>query len=162
MLFPPNHKLVAVTVSPVVDDACDASPTLRLVSITSNEGDLADGSGHTSPDIQDAQFGTDDRQLLLRAERRGAGSESHLHDHLRGGGRERQRDLEPGDRRGAEELILRRRRDAEVTRAAASRRWHLPSLDGALAVAPPAATAADGWEETSLTWPRGGVPARRK
>jgi hypothetical protein len=74
MLFPPNHKLVAVTVNPVVDDACDASPTLRLVSIASNEGDLADGSGHSSPDIQDAQFGIDDRLLLLRAERRGSGS----------------------------------------------------------------------------------------
>ena len=40
-----------------------------LVSISSNEGDLANGSGHTSPDIQDAQFDTDDRQFLLRAER---------------------------------------------------------------------------------------------
>jgi hypothetical protein len=73
VLWPPNHKLVPVTVTPTVYDTCDPNPQLRLVSITSNEGDLANGSGHTSPDIQDAQFGTDDRQFLLRAERRGGG-----------------------------------------------------------------------------------------
>jgi endo-1,4-beta-xylanase len=55
-------------------DVCDPNPTLRLVSITSNEGALANGSGHASPDIQDAQFGTDDRQFLLRAERAGGGT----------------------------------------------------------------------------------------
>ncbi len=74
VLWPPNHKLVSVTVTPTVTDACDDSPVLRLVSITSNEGDLANGAGHTSPDIQDAQFGTDDRQFLLRAERQGGGT----------------------------------------------------------------------------------------
>jgi hypothetical protein len=73
VLWPPNHKLVPVTVVPTASDTCNASPSLRLVSITSNEGDLANGSGHTSPDIQDAQFGRDDRQFLLRAERRGGG-----------------------------------------------------------------------------------------
>jgi endo-1,4-beta-xylanase len=74
VLSPPNHKLVPVTVTAAVSDVCDPSPTLRLVSITSNEGDPANGSGHTSPDIQDAQFDTDDRQFLLRAERSGGGS----------------------------------------------------------------------------------------
>ena len=69
VLWPPNHKLVPVTVTVAAADVCDPSPTLRLVSISSNEGDLANGSGHTSPDIQDAQFDTDDRQFLLRAER---------------------------------------------------------------------------------------------
>ena len=73
VLWPPNHKLVPVTVTVAAADVCDPGPTLRLVSITSNEGDLAKGSGHSSPDIQDAQFGTDDRQFLLRAERRGFG-----------------------------------------------------------------------------------------
>ena len=73
VLEPPNHKLVPVTVTAALSDACDPSPTLRLASIKSNEGDLANGSGHTSPDIQDAQFGTDDREFLLRAERRGGG-----------------------------------------------------------------------------------------
>jgi len=74
VLWPPNHKLVPITVSVDVSDVCDSNPTLRLVSITSNEGDLANGSGHASPDIQDAAFGTDDRQFLLRAERSGGGS----------------------------------------------------------------------------------------
>ena len=74
VLSPPDHKLVSVTVTPTLTDTCDDSPTLRLVSITSNEGDLANGSGHTSPDIEDAQFGTDDRQFLLRAERQGGGN----------------------------------------------------------------------------------------
>ena len=74
VLWPPNHKLVPVTVTVDASDTCDPNPTLRLVSITSNEGHLADGSGHTSPDIQDAQFGTDDRQFLLRAERSGGGT----------------------------------------------------------------------------------------
>jgi hypothetical protein len=73
VIWPPNHKLVPVTVTVAAADVCDPSPTLRLASITSNEGELANGSGHTSPDIQDAQFGTDDRQFLLRAERQGFG-----------------------------------------------------------------------------------------
>ena len=69
LLWPPNHKLVPVTVTMSAADVSDPRPTLRLASITSNEGELANRSGHTSPDIQDAQFGTDDRQFLLRAER---------------------------------------------------------------------------------------------
>jgi hypothetical protein len=73
VLWPPNHKLTAVEVDLVVQDTCDLNPVIRLVSISSNEGDLANGTGNTSPDIQGADFGTDDRQFLLRAERRGAG-----------------------------------------------------------------------------------------
>jgi hypothetical protein len=73
VLWPPNRKLVPVTVRVAAGDLSAASPTLRLASITSNEGELANGSGHTSPDIQDAQFGTDDRQFLLRAQRRAFG-----------------------------------------------------------------------------------------
>ena len=55
-------------------DACDDKPAIRLVSITSNEAVNAGGSGNTSPDIQGAAFGTDDRQFLLRAERSGQGA----------------------------------------------------------------------------------------
>ena len=74
VLWPPNHNLIPVTLTVVATDVCDPDLTLRLVSIASNEGDLADGSGHTSPDVQGAEFGTDDRQFLLRAERTGGGS----------------------------------------------------------------------------------------
>ena len=57
-----------------MSDACDASPDIRLVSITSNEAPDTKGSGNTNPDIGGAAFGTDDRQFELRAERSGNGS----------------------------------------------------------------------------------------
>jgi hypothetical protein len=72
-LFPPNHKLVLVTVTPVASDTCDASPAIRLVSITSNEPDNGLGDGDQPGDIQGTAFGTDDRQFLLRNERSGTG-----------------------------------------------------------------------------------------
>jgi hypothetical protein len=72
-LWPPNHQLVPVTITVTTTDACDDKPAIRLLSITSNEAENAGGSGHTSPDIQGAAFGTDDRQFLLRAERSGQG-----------------------------------------------------------------------------------------
>jgi endo-1,4-beta-xylanase len=53
---------------------CDQNPAIRLVSIASNESASAPGSGSTSPDVQGAAFGTDDRQFQLRAERSGQGS----------------------------------------------------------------------------------------
>jgi hypothetical protein len=74
ILQPPNHKLVAVTASIATSDTCDASPAIRLLSITSNEPDDGLGDGDTPGDVQAALFGTDDRQFLLRAERGGVGS----------------------------------------------------------------------------------------
>jgi hypothetical protein len=70
-LWAPNHTLVTINVAVNVADVCDDSPDVRLVRITSNEGTLADGSGHTSPDVVGAAFGTDDRTFQLRAERSG-------------------------------------------------------------------------------------------
>jgi uncharacterized repeat protein (TIGR01451 family) len=72
-LWAPDHTLVPITITVRTSDVCDDSPDIRLMSITSNEGTLADGSGHTSPDVQGASFGTDDRSFQLRAERRGPG-----------------------------------------------------------------------------------------
>jgi hypothetical protein len=72
-LWTPDHTLVTINVAVNVVDACDDTPDVRLVRITSNEGTLADGSGHTSPDVVGAAFGTDDRTFQLRAERRGSG-----------------------------------------------------------------------------------------
>jgi hypothetical protein len=74
VLWPPSHKFVPVTITVTSTDVCDSNPTIRLISITSNEGTNAPGSGHASPDIQGATFGTDDRQFELRAERSGGGS----------------------------------------------------------------------------------------
>jgi hypothetical protein len=74
ILWSPNHQLVTITATLVATDTCDASPAIRLVSITSNEPDNGQGDGDTSQDVQGALFGTDDRQFLLRAERSGGGS----------------------------------------------------------------------------------------
>jgi hypothetical protein len=57
-----------------VGDACDAKPSVRLVSITSSEPDNGLGDGDTPDDIQGAAFGTDDREFQLRAERSGPGN----------------------------------------------------------------------------------------
>ena len=73
VLRPSSHKMVRITASIQVSDTCDDSPTVELVSITSNEPDNDKGDGNTSDDIQGADFGTDDRAFSLRAERTGKG-----------------------------------------------------------------------------------------
>ena len=73
VLWPPNHKLVTITATITVTDKCDPNPTIRLVSITSNEPDNRLGDGNQPNDIQ-ATSGTDDRTFLLRSERGGRGS----------------------------------------------------------------------------------------
>jgi len=65
--------MVEINASIEVSDNCDPAPVVRLVSIFSNEQDNGKGDGNTSNDIQDAEFGTDDRSFLLRAERSGKG-----------------------------------------------------------------------------------------
>ena len=73
-LWPPNHKLASVAAALTVSDTCDAGPTVDLVSIASNEPDDGLGDGDFPNDIQGADFGTDDREFLLRAERAANGS----------------------------------------------------------------------------------------
>jgi len=73
LLWPPNHQLQQVTATITVTDDHDPHPTVTLVSITSSEPDNGLGDGDTPNDIQQADFGTDDRQFLLRAERSGTG-----------------------------------------------------------------------------------------
>ena len=73
MANPNNHKLVLVTATITTSDTCDASPDVRLVSITSTEPDNGTGDGDQPNDIQGAAFNTDDRQFLLRNERSGKG-----------------------------------------------------------------------------------------
>ena len=72
-LWPPNHRLVEVTATVAVTDDHDPHPTVTLVSITSSEPDNGLGDGDTANDVQGADFGTDDRSFLLRAERSGTG-----------------------------------------------------------------------------------------
>jgi len=79
LLWPPNHKLIPITATVGASDTCDASPTVTLVSITSNEPDNGLGDGDQPNDIQaigggPIPFGTDVRWFLLRAERSGMGS----------------------------------------------------------------------------------------
>jgi len=64
VLSPPDHKFVDITATLTFSDNCDRNPTVTLVSITSNEP-----SNNKDPDIQGAEFGTDDRTFALRAER---------------------------------------------------------------------------------------------
>jgi len=75
VLWPPNHKLVPVDVSVDAADAC-GEVIVTLVSASSSEPDDArgEGDGSTVGDIQGAEPGTDDDQLLLRAERAGGGN----------------------------------------------------------------------------------------
>ena len=74
VLWPPNHKMVDITAIIEVSDACDASPVVKLVSITSNEPANGNGDGNTSSDIAGASYGQDDRSFQLRAERKGNGT----------------------------------------------------------------------------------------
>jgi hypothetical protein len=68
-LWPPNPKLVPVTVSVDVSDVCNATPTCRIVSVTSNEPENGLGDGNTAPDWRITGALT----LELRAERSGTG-----------------------------------------------------------------------------------------
>jgi uncharacterized repeat protein (TIGR01451 family) len=69
VLWPPNHRMVNVTVSYDVTDNCPLPPGSCTLSVTSNEPVDGKGDGHTSPDW----IVLDDHHVLLRAERAGNG-----------------------------------------------------------------------------------------
>ncbi len=69
-LWPPNHKMVAVTITAVASDNVDAAPFTRIVAVASNEPVDGNGDGDTAPDWEI----TGDLTLMLRAERAGGGS----------------------------------------------------------------------------------------
>jgi len=69
-MWPPNHKYVEVKVTVTAYDVCDPSPTITLVSVTSNEPDNSVGDGNTVNDI----VIINDFAFNLRAERSGTGS----------------------------------------------------------------------------------------
>jgi hypothetical protein len=74
-LWPPNHEMKDVWVRLRIRDRCsdDDDFDVELISATSNEPDNSNGDGNTVNDIQDADIGTDDRHVRLRAERKGNG-----------------------------------------------------------------------------------------
>ena len=70
LLWPPNHKMVAVQPVAHFNDNLDPNPMLTLISVTSNEPDNGLGDGDTANDIAIQPGGT----ILLRAERSGKGN----------------------------------------------------------------------------------------
>jgi hypothetical protein len=77
-LWPPNHKLVPISITAVATDVCDTAPKCQIVSVTANEPVLGPGSGNTTPDwiisnpgpkASPATLG-----VQLRSERAGGGS----------------------------------------------------------------------------------------
>ncbi len=74
VLWPPNHRMVEVTVSALASDACGA-PSWMLQSAASDEADDAPGSGDgaTTADLQGTDPGAADASVMLRAERHASG-----------------------------------------------------------------------------------------
>jgi uncharacterized repeat protein (TIGR01451 family) len=70
VLWPPNHRLVDVTVDYNVTDNCPLPPNSCTLSVTSNEPINGTGDGNTTPDW----IILDDHHVLLRAERAGNGN----------------------------------------------------------------------------------------
>jgi len=68
VLAPADHRLVEITALIDVSDACQGTASVVLASITSNEPDDGLSPDDVPGDIQGADFGTDDRSFLLRAE----------------------------------------------------------------------------------------------
>jgi hypothetical protein len=73
-LWPPNHRLIRINAAITTNDVCDLNPHVSLVSITSSEPDKELEKDDAVGDIQEANYGTDDRSFLLRAERSGSGN----------------------------------------------------------------------------------------
>lgn len=71
MLWPPNHKMVAIQATVNASDICDPAPSIILMSILSNESDDGISDGDKANDIQYADLGTLDLEFQLRAERSG-------------------------------------------------------------------------------------------
>lgn len=77
-LWPPNHKLTRINVTVSVSDDTDPNPAVKLVSITCDDDGKINLKPHPKlkacdPGDVNAAFGTDDRDLALRAERLGSG-----------------------------------------------------------------------------------------
>lgn len=73
-LWPPNHKLVPVTVTVAFADPVSSVAGVILDSASSSETDDGPGDGDTRDDIQGFAVGSDKTSGWLRAERGGKGS----------------------------------------------------------------------------------------
>ncbi len=76
VLWPPDHRLVPVHVVAETRDSCDSGVRALLVSVVSSEPDDVPGAGdgRTAGDVADAQVGTPDERISLRAERSAEGA----------------------------------------------------------------------------------------
>jgi hypothetical protein len=70
VLWPPNHKMVTVTVGYDLETACTANPAAATLSVTSNEPVNGTGDGDSAPDW----IVLDPHHVQLHAERAGTGS----------------------------------------------------------------------------------------
>ena len=70
VLWPPNHKMVPVSVSVSASDNCDSKPVCKITSVSSNEPENGLGDGDTAPDWKI----TGKLTANLRAERSGNGN----------------------------------------------------------------------------------------
>jgi hypothetical protein len=70
VLWPANHRLVTIQIQAQATDNLDPAPTVRLLSVTSNEPDNGLDDGNTIGDIHIV----DDFTVQLRAERSGLGT----------------------------------------------------------------------------------------
>lgn len=75
-LWPPNHSMQKVEVRVRVRDRCAdrGDFEVKLIDVKSSEPDNGKGDGNTINDIQGANTGSDDRDVMLRAERAGGGN----------------------------------------------------------------------------------------
>jgi hypothetical protein len=69
-IWPPDHRMVPVTIAVTATDNSGAEPTCQIVSVSSNEPINGLGDGDTAPDWQV----TGDLSVNLRAERSGTGN----------------------------------------------------------------------------------------
>ena len=75
-LWPPNHSMQRVEARVRVRDRCSdrGDYEVELIGAKSSEPDNGRGDGNTNNDIQGADIGSDDRNVMLRAERSGGGN----------------------------------------------------------------------------------------
>lgn len=69
-LWPPNHKMIALTLTGQATDACDSAPVFQILAVSSNEPTEGLGDGDTPVDWEVTGAMT----LNVRAERSGSGS----------------------------------------------------------------------------------------
>jgi hypothetical protein len=67
VLWPPNHKMVPVTLQVAASDNCKEAPVCKIIAVSSNEPEQAHGKGHATPDWEI----TDALTVQLKAERSG-------------------------------------------------------------------------------------------